>query len=110
MGLPIHVESYAGYRADERPRRFELDGIEYRIYAWDREWRTPDHSFFLVRAAGKRYLLRHDERADSWALLDKYDGPALFARPNLTVITVEENVIRNAQRRVLGCQRCHPDE
>src|SRR6185436_4621474 len=48
MSLPIHVKAYAGYRADERPRRFELDGVEYRIYAWEREWRTPDGQYFRV--------------------------------------------------------------
>jgi hypothetical protein len=104
VGLPIHVEAYAGYRANERPRRFELDGVEYRIYAWDREWRTPDHHFFLVRAGGKRYVLRHDEQSDAWTLLDKFDGTALFARPNLTIVPVDETVIRNAQRRVLAVQ------
>lgn len=109
MGLPIHVEAYAGYRADERPRRFELDGVEYRIYAWDREWRTPDHHFFVVRAGGKRYVLRHHEQGEAWTLLDKYDGAALFARPSLTIVTVDETVIRKAQWRVLACQLCHAD-
>ena len=58
MSLPIHVDAYAGYRADERPRRFELDGVEYRIYAWERQWRKPDGQYFQVRASGKRYVLR----------------------------------------------------
>src|SRR4051812_36928725 len=31
VGLRIHVDAYGGYRADERPRRFALDGVEYRI-------------------------------------------------------------------------------
>jgi hypothetical protein len=110
MVLPVHVDAYAGYRGSERPRRFELDGVEYRIYAWERQWRTPDAHYFIVRADGKRYVLRYDEGEDEWALLHQHDGAALFARPNLCIIVADDNVIRKAQLHVLGCERCHPEE
>lgn len=110
MSLPIHVDAYAGYRADERPRRFELDGVEYRIYAWEREWRIPDARCFLVRAEGKRYILSYDEGADEWTLQSGFDGAELLARPNVEIVTVEPQAIRAAELRIAGCERCRPDE
>src|SRR6185436_14948121 len=110
MSLPIHVEAYAGYRADERPRRFELDGVEYRIYAWERRWRTPDSRCFLVRAEGKRYILCCDEQSGEWALESELDGPELFARPNIEMVTVGPQAIREAESRIAGCERCRPEE
>ena len=68
MSLPINVDAYAGYCANERPRRFELDDVEYRIYAWEREWRTSDARCFLVRANGKRYVLSCNEQSGEWTL------------------------------------------
>src|SRR6185436_16807640 len=110
MSLPIHVDAYAGYRADERPRRFELDGVEYRIYAWEREWRTPDARCFLVRAEGKRYVLSCNEQSGEWALESELDGAELFARPNIELVTVGPEAIREAELRMGGCEKCRPDE
>jgi hypothetical protein len=110
MSLPIHVDAYAGYRADERPRRFELDGVEYRIYAWDREWRTPEARCFLVRAEGKRYVLSCNEQSGHWALESELDGVELLARPNVEIVTVEPEAIREAELRIAGCERCRPQE
>jgi hypothetical protein len=33
MSLPIHVEAYSGYKANERPRQFTLDEQIYEIAA-----------------------------------------------------------------------------
>src|SRR5436190_1923736 len=110
MSLPIHVDAYAGYRADERPRRFELDGVEYRIYAWDREWRTPDSRCFLVRAGGKRYILSCKEPSGEWTLQSELDGTELFGRPNIEVVAVGPETIAKALSQVAGCQRCRGDE
>ena len=110
MPLPIHVDVYTGYRADERPRRFELDGVEYRIYAWEREWRTADARCFQVRAGGKRYILNCDEQSGQWALESELDGVELFARPNIELITVRPQAIREAELRIVGCEQCRRDE
>ena len=110
MGVPIYVDSYAGYRADERPLRFELDGVEYRIYAWEREWRTPDSRCFLVRAEGKRYILSYDERSGQWTLESELDGAELLARPNIELVTVGPQAIREAELRIAACERCRGDE
>src|SRR5436189_3471027 len=110
MELSIHVDAYAGYRAEERPRRFELDGVEYRIYGWDREWRTPAEHCYVVRADGKRYLLRYHFIEDRWTLGDEFDGPELYARPHRHFVLVARDVVRQLQRRIIACEHCHPDE
>jgi hypothetical protein len=110
VSLPIHVDAYAGYRADERPRRFELDGVEYSIYAWERERRTPDSRCFLVRAEGKRYVLSCDEQSGEWTLQSELDGAELLARPNIEFVAVGPEAIREAELRIAGCERFRGDE
>ena len=68
MSLPVHVEGYSGWTANERPTGFELDGIYHQIYAVEDQWYSPDAQFFKVRADGKTYLLRYNEHADEWTL------------------------------------------
>ena len=65
----MHVECYSGYRADERPARFRLEGRDYEVVCVEDRWYAPDASYFRVRAAdGNFYVLRHDEREDVWSL------------------------------------------
>jgi hypothetical protein len=110
MSVPIHVDAYAGYRGDERPRRFELDAVEYRIYAWEREWRTPDARWFQVRAEGKRHVLACDAQSGEWTLQSELDGAGRLARPNVEIITVGPEVIRVAEMRIAACESCRGDE
>lgn len=73
---PIHVESYAGARADETPRRFTLEGRLIEIGEVLAQWHQvestppwPRADFFKVRAADQRvYLLKHDLESDGWFL------------------------------------------
>jgi len=62
MPLPIHVDGYSGWRANERPLGFELDGVYRRIYTVEDQWYSPDALYFKVRADGKTYILRYNER------------------------------------------------
>ncbi|HTX14951.1 MAG TPA: hypothetical protein VMD77_06625 [Candidatus Baltobacteraceae bacterium] len=65
----IHVDCYAGYRADERPERFVLRGRAFEVEDVDGRWYSPDASYFRVRASdGNYYVLRHDEAQDFWTL------------------------------------------
>lgn len=65
----IRVECYAGYRADERPLRFEIRGRKFEVEQVDDRWYSPDARYFRVRAAdGNYYVLRHDEESDGWTL------------------------------------------
>jgi hypothetical protein len=38
MSLPIYVDAYSGYKADERPRQFVLDEQIYEIVAVLDQW------------------------------------------------------------------------
>ena len=65
----IHVECYAGYRADQRPLRFTLRGRVFEVEAVEDQWYAPSAIYFRVRANdGNFYVLRHDEAQDFWTL------------------------------------------
>ena len=67
----MHVECYAGYRADERPIRFALRGHVFEISEVQDRWYSPDAIYFRVRTEdGDYFVLRHDEAQDVWGLDD----------------------------------------
>src|SRR5499427_4948749 len=69
MSLPIHVDAYSGYKANERPRYFTLDEDLYEIAAVLDQWYEPSATYFKVQSTeGKTYLLRYDEDTDEWTL------------------------------------------
>ena len=74
--IPIQIESYAGHKADESPRRFLLDGecveiadVLDRWYQVESKPEWPRATYFKVRGSDQHeYLLKHDEEADEWFL------------------------------------------
>ena len=71
MTEEIHVECYAGYRADERPLRFTLSGRVFEVQEVADRWHSPGAMYFRVRADnGNFYVLRHDEAVDVWTIDD----------------------------------------
>ena len=74
--VPIQVESYAGYKSNETPRRFLSEAkwveVEKVVDRWHQieskpEW--PRADYFKVRGTDQcEYLLKHDLEADSWYL------------------------------------------
>jgi hypothetical protein len=55
----IQVECYSGYKADERPISFILDGVKVMVDELIDQWHGPDCEYFKVLADdGNRYLLR----------------------------------------------------
>jgi hypothetical protein len=67
--MALKVDSYAGYRGDETPRRLEVDGRRVEVVEVIDRWFGEDHSYFKVRGEdGNVYLLRHDESRDRWEL------------------------------------------
>ena len=65
----IKVESYSGYRADERPLRFAVGGRTYEVIEVEDRWYSPRATYFRVVALdGNRYVLYHDEETDLWSL------------------------------------------
>ena len=78
--LPIHVDAYSGYKANERPLRFWLDADMYEIDTIEDRWHDPNAEYFKVRTVdGKLFLLRYDEQEDDWTLQSGFDGEALLA-------------------------------
>lgn len=61
------VISYAGYRAEERPERFVLEGREFTVQKILAQWREEAHDCFKVTSAdGSVYLLRYARMKDVW--------------------------------------------
>ena len=64
----VRVTSYAGYRAEQEPRRFVLDGQSHDIAEIVRRWREPGADCFVVRTSGgPGFELCHDHGTDSWS-------------------------------------------
>lgn len=65
----VEVESYSGYKADERPLRLKLGTQTLEILEVEDRWYAPGETYFRVRVAdGDRYVLRHIEAQDTWTL------------------------------------------
>ena len=107
MSVSIHVDAYSGFKANARPRQFMLDDEIYEIAAVLDQWYEPSAMYFKVQSTeGKTYLLRYDEMADEWTLQSGFDGDELLSRPNITLITVDADVIHQAERLIESCERC----
>ena len=71
MEMRITVQTYAGYKGDERPVSFSQEGRTFQVMEIVDRWYDPDHSCFKVLADdGKTYLLRHDMNIDGWELVE----------------------------------------
>src|SRR5438309_829058 len=111
MSLPIYVDAYSGYKANELPRQFVVDEDVYEIVAVEDEWYSPEAIFFKVRTTdGKRYILRYAERGDEWSLQSGFDGDELLARPGIDIIILDPETIRKAEARIESCEQCHPHD
>ena len=111
MFLPIYVDAYSGYRANERPCSFELDEEIYDIASVEDRWHEPDAEYFKVVTTNvKTYLLRYEQQGDVWTLQSGFDGDELLARPGIEVVTVDAARVREAESRIEGCEPYHPDD
>jgi hypothetical protein len=81
VSMALHVECYAGYKADERPLRFtpvaaahpagrhRAAARTYEVREVIDQWYGPGtHSFKVLADDGNLYILRHDKREDDWTL------------------------------------------
>ena len=68
--IPLRVECYEGYRAEERPEAFWLRDRRIAVRAILDGWYGEDHAYFkLVGEDGVRYILRRDDHRDGWELI-----------------------------------------
>jgi len=59
QSMKLQVECYSGYKAQERPVIFRIDGHEYRVEEVLDQWYGPADAYFKVRAHdGNLYILR----------------------------------------------------
>ena len=49
-GMKLEVDCYSGYKAEEKPIRFRLDGHQYLIEEVLDQWYGPNDEFYKVRA------------------------------------------------------------
>lgn len=67
--MHVKVECYAGYRAEETPRRFWIGARCVEIETIADRWLAPDHRYFKVCGDdGAVYILRHDTETGAWEM------------------------------------------
>jgi hypothetical protein len=70
--MSLHVECYAGFKADERPLRFrprDSDSKTFEVAEVLDQWYGIGYRCFKVLADdGNTYILRHNEKEDEWIL------------------------------------------
>jgi hypothetical protein len=67
--MPIRVECYAGYRAEQEPLAFWCGERRLEVRAIVDRWAAPAQRWFKVDADdGNVYILRHDEASGDWEI------------------------------------------
>jgi hypothetical protein len=67
--LTVGVECYAGHRGEQTPRTLILGDRRIDVAEVVDAWLAPEYRYFKFRGAdGNTYLVRHDERANTWEL------------------------------------------
>jgi hypothetical protein len=67
--LTVGVECYAGYRGEQTPRTLILGDRRIHVADVVDAWLAPDYRYFKLKGDdGDTYLVRHDERSDTWEL------------------------------------------
>lgn len=65
----MRVETYSGFKADERPLRLHLGQRTLEVAAVEDRWYSPGETYFRVLTEdGDRYVLCHTEAQDIWTL------------------------------------------
>jgi len=74
-GRPITVHSYSGFKQDEKPRAFELDGKRITVLSVKKTWQEESargrhrKTFFRVHAHnGRTYDIALDSGTGEWTL------------------------------------------
>jgi hypothetical protein len=67
--LRVGVECYAGHRGEQTPRMLIFGDRRVVVAEVLDAWLAPDYRYFKLRGSdGDTYLVRHDERSDTWEL------------------------------------------
>ena len=67
--MQLTVETYSGFKADERPLRFRLGDQWLTVEEILDRWYDPNATYFRLRASDAHtYILRHVDASDIWTL------------------------------------------
>jgi hypothetical protein len=67
--LTVEVECYAGHRGEQTPRTLILGDHRTAVAEVVDAWLAPDYRYFKLKGEdGNTYLVRHDERSNTWEL------------------------------------------
>jgi hypothetical protein len=67
--LRVGVDCYAGHRGEQTPRMLILGDRRVVVAEVLDAWLAPAYRYFKLRGSdGDTYLVRHDERSDTWEL------------------------------------------
>ena len=68
--MKVKLESYSGYRGEQEPRAFHLDGRRLQVSEIVDRWIEPGMRWYKCLAEdGNMYIIRHEEEADDWELV-----------------------------------------
>ena len=68
--VSITVQTYSGYKVDERPISFTVMSRRFEVREILDLWQGEDHTYFKVIADdGNLYIIRHDKEADDWEMV-----------------------------------------
>ena len=66
----VNVDCYAGYRAEETPRRIKFEAHDVEVKKVIDRWLSPDHRYFkLLGEDDAIYIVRHDSQRWVWELV-----------------------------------------
>jgi len=68
--ISLKVETYSGYKADERPVSFTLLNRRFQVREIVDQWYGVDHTYYkLIADDSNLYIIRHDKEADEWEMV-----------------------------------------
>ena len=66
----FRVDAYPGYKGEDTPRSFTIEGISHTVAEIVDRWYSDTHSYFRVRTTcGHRFVLRFDLGQTVWELV-----------------------------------------
>lgn len=69
MSQKIRVIAYSGYKANERPMVFFLDGKPIRIREILKQWKDPECDCFRLMGEDlNQYVLKWERSKDQWSV------------------------------------------
>jgi hypothetical protein len=68
--MDLFVETFSGYKADEYPLRFSINGQCFEIISIEDRWYSPECSYYKVFADnGNTYILRQFPGNNRWEMV-----------------------------------------